>query len=85
MTKSPLAAIEQQLDRATELEADAAMATLRDAQDRLRELDGDSRIDDDRRAELEDRVKQRLRTVSERGAYNGGLGSAMNPSDDDAP
>ncbi|OVE83863.1 hypothetical protein [Natronolimnobius baerhuensis] len=85
MTESPLEEIERQLNRATELETEDAMTLIRETQDRLESLEGDSSVDAKRRTELEERVQQRLRAVSERDAYDGGLGSAMNPTDDDAP
>lgn len=83
MTDS-LAAIEDDLDRATELETDEAVELLRTARSDLDDLDGES-IDDDRRRDLERRLEQRLREVQRRDEYDGGLGSAMNPEDDEAP
>lgn len=79
-----LAAIEDDLDRATELETDEAVELLRSARSDLDDLDGES-IDDDRRRDLERRLDQRLREVQRRDEYDGGLGSAMNPEDDEAP
>lgn len=79
-----LAAIEDDLDRATELETDEAVELLRTARSDLDDLDGES-IDDDRRRDLEHRLEQRLREVQRRDEYDGGLGSAMNPEDDEAP
>lgn len=79
-----LAAIEDDLDRATELETDEAVELLRTARSDLDDLDGES-IDDDRRRDLERRLEQRLREVQRRDEYDGGLGSAMNPEDDEAP
>lgn len=79
-----LAAIEDDLDRATELETAEAVELLRSARRDLDDLDGES-IDDDRRRDLEHRLEQRLREVQRRDEYDGGLGSAMNPEDDEAP
>ncbi|RZH68393.1 hypothetical protein [Natrinema altunense] len=85
MTDPTLADVERALDRATDLEAEAAISVLWTARQDVRALSTESDIDEDRRQELETRLEQRLREVSERDAYDGGLGSAMNPTEDDAP
>ncbi|ELY83700.1 hypothetical protein [Natrinema altunense] len=85
MTDPTLADVERALDRATDLETEAAISVLRTARQDVRALSTESDIDESRRQELETRLEQRLREVSERDAYDGGLGSAMNPTEDDAP
>lgn len=37
------------------------------------------------REALETRLEQRIRAIKQRDAYDGGMGAAMNPEDDDAP
>ncbi|MEY7848930.1 hypothetical protein AB7C87_06950 [Natrarchaeobius sp. A-rgal3] len=85
MTEPTLADVERSLDRATELEAAEAVAVLRTARADLRDLGTDSEVDEDRRQALEDRLSQRIREVKNRDAYDSGLGSAMNPDEDEAP
>ena len=85
MTDPPLLAAERALERAADLETEDAVAVLRAARDDVRALEGDPDVDTDRRQELETRLDQRLREVSERDAYDSGLGAAMNPAEDDAP
>lgn len=82
MAEPTLEAIEDDLERASELETGAALEVLEDARVKLRRLED---VDAERRAEIDHRLEQRLREVGERDAYDGGLGSAMNPEDDDAP
>ncbi|MFD1563172.1 hypothetical protein ACFR99_06400 [Haloarchaeobius amylolyticus] len=85
MTDSPLATAERALDRAADLETEDAVAVLQAARDDVRALEGEPDVDTDRRQELETRLDQRLREVTERDAYDSGLGAAMNPTEDDAP
>lgn len=86
MTDATLAEIESDLERATDLERDAALALLGNARRRLDELADEPAVDDRRREELTRRVEQRLREVRNRDAYGKKrLGAAMNPEDDDAP
>ncbi len=80
-----LKAIEVDLDRADDLEAAEAIEVLRSAKGDLEAARGDPAVDSDRREELENRLDQRLREIDERDAYDGGLGAAMNPEDDEAP
>lgn len=80
-----LEAIEADLDRADDLEAAEAIEVLRSAKGDLEAARGDPAVDSDRREELENRLDQRLREIDERDAYDGGLGAAMNPEDDEAP
>lgn len=87
--------IEAALERATDLEAEAALDLLRSARADLRdgrvEAEGEGEgeksdeIDDERRESLEHRLDQRIKEIENRDAYSGGLGSAMNPEDDEAP
>ncbi|MFC7232271.1 hypothetical protein ACFQMM_14395 [Saliphagus sp. GCM10025308] len=87
--------IEAALERATDLETDEALTVLEDARRTLTDLD-DSELQEadldvdleghtSPREALETRIEQRIREIENRGAYDGGLGSAMNPEDDDAP
>jgi len=85
MTDSTLATVERALDRAADLETESAVAVLQAARDDVRTLADDSEVDEDRRQELATRLDQRLREVTERDAYDSGLGAAMNPTEDDAP
>ncbi|OLZ39518.1 hypothetical protein A6E15_00305 [Natrinema saccharevitans] len=85
MTETTLADIERALDRAAGLETEDAVSVLRTARQDVRNLATDPEVDEDRRTDLEGRVAQRIREVRERDAYDGGLGSAMNPAEDDAP
>ena len=85
MTEPTLATVERALDRAADLETEDAVAVLQAARDDVRELAGEPDVDADRRQELETRLEQRLREVTERDAYDSGLGAAMNPTEDDAP
>jgi len=85
MTDPTLATVERALDRAADLETESAVAVLQAARDDVRTLADDSEVDEDRRQELATRLNQRLREVTERDAYDSGLGAAMNPSEDDAP
>jgi hypothetical protein len=82
MTGTTLDDVEDDLERATELETEEALSVLRAAK---RDLDALDDVDEERREALEDRLDQRLRAVDERDAYDGNLGASMNPDDDDAP
>ncbi|MFP8952044.1 hypothetical protein ACLI4Z_03590 [Natrialbaceae archaeon A-arb3/5] len=85
MTETTLEDVERSLNRATELETDEAVSVLRTAREDLRDLGENPDVDEQRRRELTDRLDQRIREVKNRGAYDSGLGAAMNPDDDDAP
>lgn len=85
MTETTLAAVERALERATDLETEEAVSVLRTARQDVRDLASDPDVDEKRRRALETQLEQRIREVTERDAYDGGLGSAMNPADDDAP
>lgn len=89
MSERTLEEIEADLDRATDLEAEAAVDLLRSARADLRdgrvEVEESDEIDDNRRESLEHRLDQRIKEIENRDAYGGGLGSAMNPEDDEAP
>ncbi|MFC6768328.1 hypothetical protein [Natrinema soli] len=85
MTETTLADVERALDRADDLETEEAVSVLRTARQDLRDLGNDADVDEQRRQELEGRLEQRIREVTERDAYDSGLGAAMNPTEDDAP
>jgi len=85
MTDPTLATVEHALDRAADLETESGVAVLQAARDDVRALAGEPDVDEDHRQELETRLEQRLREVTERDAYDSGLGAAMNPTEDDAP
>ncbi|PGF16249.1 hypothetical protein CP556_09060 [Natrinema sp. CBA1119] len=85
MTETTLADVERALDRADDLETEEAVSVLRTARHDLRDLGTNADVDEQRRQELEGRLEQRIREVTERDAYDGGLGAAMNPNEDDAP
>ncbi|RQG93273.1 hypothetical protein EA462_00190 [Natrarchaeobius halalkaliphilus] len=85
MTESMLEEIERRLSRARDLEAQEAVSLLRTARADLRDRESDPDVDEERRAALETRLEQRIREIENREAYDGGLGAAMNPDDDDAP
>lgn len=85
VSEPTLEEVERRLDRATDLETEAAVATLRVARRDLRTLEDDPGVDEERRGHLADRVDQRIREVTERDAYAGELGAAMNPDEEDAP
>ncbi|RQG92108.1 hypothetical protein [Natrarchaeobius chitinivorans] len=85
MTHTTLEDVERSLDRATELETAEAVAVLRSAREDLRDLGTDPDVAEERRRALENRLDQRIREVKNRDAYDSGLGSAMNPDEDDAP
>ncbi|SER28029.1 hypothetical protein [Natrinema salaciae] len=85
MTDLTLADVERALDRAADLETEEAVAVLRTARQDVRNLANDPDVDEERRRELETRLEQRIREVKARDAYDSGLGSAMNPTEDDAP
>ncbi|WP_222916631.1 hypothetical protein [Natrinema sp. SYSU A 869] len=85
MTETTLADVERALDRAADLETAEAVSVLRTARQDVRDLATDPDVDEERRAELETRLEQRIREVRERDAYDGGLGAAMNLDEDEAP
>lgn len=85
MTDTTLEGVERALDRATDLETEAAVSVLRTARQDLERLGTEADVDEQRRQALEDRLEQRIREVEERDAYDSGLGAAMNPEDDEAP
>lgn len=85
MTDTTVEDIEHTLNRATDLEAEAAVDELRTAKRELEALETDPSVDDDRRKALENRLEQRIREVKNRDAYDSELGAAMNPEDEDAP
>ncbi|ELY68725.1 hypothetical protein [Natrinema versiforme] len=85
MTDTTLADVERALDRAADLETEEAVAVLRTAKQDLADLGSNPDVDEERRRDLETRLEQRIREVSERDAYDSGLGAAMNPAEDDAP
>ncbi|MCU4927047.1 hypothetical protein OB905_13845 [Halobacteria archaeon AArc-dxtr1] len=87
MTEATFTEIESDLGRASELERESAIALLEKARRRLESCEDDPDVDEERRRELERRVKQHLRTVRNRDAYGDEeeLGAALNPDEDDAP
>ncbi len=85
MSETTLADIERALDRAADLETEAAVSVLRTARQDLQDLGNDADVDEERRRELETDLEQRIRAVEERDAYDGGVGASMNPAEDDAP
>ncbi|WP_247002969.1 hypothetical protein [Halosolutus gelatinilyticus] len=85
MTRTTLEDVERSLDRAADLDAEEAVSVLRTAREDLRALGNDPDVDEKRREELEERLRQRIREVENRDAYDSGLGAAMNPDEDDAP
>lgn len=85
MTETTLADVERALERAADLETEEAVSVLRTARQDVRDLATDADVDEDRRTDLEHRLAQRIREVRSRDAYDGGLGAAMNPTEDDAP
>ncbi|MDS0476747.1 hypothetical protein [Natrinema sp. 1APR25-10V2] len=85
MTETTLTDVERALDRAADLETEEAVSVLRTARQDLQDLGNDADVDEERRRELETDLEQRIRAVEERDAYDGGLGSSMNPTEDDAP
>ncbi|PCR90852.1 hypothetical protein [Natrinema ejinorense] len=85
MTEPTLTDVERALDRAAGLETAEAVSVLRTARQDVRDLANNPDVDEERRQELETRLEQRIREVKERDAYDSGLGSAMNPAEDDAP
>ncbi len=85
MTDTTLEDVEHTLDRATDLEAEAAVDELRTAKGELEALEYDSDVDQDRRQELATTLEQRIREVKNREAYDSAFGAAMNPDDEDAP
>lgn len=86
MSDAPLEAIEETLDRATDLSDDEALSRLQSAKRDLEahRTNGDA-TDEKRVTELEDRLNQRIREVSERDAYDSGMGASMEPDDENAP
>lgn len=84
-TSPALEGIEDDLDRAAELDEETAIELLRSAKRELKAARDDPSVDDDARERLTRRVEQRIREIDERDAYDGGLGAAMNPEDDEAP
>lgn len=85
MTETTLEDVERSLDRATDLETEDAISVLRTAREDLQALGNDPDVDEQHRKALEERLDQRIREVQNRDAYDGGLGAAMNPDEDDAP
>lgn len=85
MAETTLADAERALAQASDLETEDAVTVLRTARRNLREKRNDPDVDEVRREELETRLEQRIRVVTARDAYDGGLGSAMNPTEEDAP
>lgn len=80
-----LDSVEEDLERATELDEREAIELLRSAKREVKAARDDPSVDPDRREELRNRLDQRIREIGERDAYDGGLGAAMNPEDDEAP
>lgn len=79
-------AVEDALERARNLDDEAARAVLERARRDLRACRDDPSVDDERLEALEMRLAQRRREVGERDAYDGGgMGAAMNPEEEDAP
>lgn len=85
MTEPTLEDVERRLDRVTDLEDEEAVSVLRGIREDLQALGNDPDVDEEARQELETQVDQHVRAVTERDAYEGELGAAMNPDDEDAP
>nr|WP_049890251.1 hypothetical protein [Natronorubrum sulfidifaciens] len=85
MPEPTLEDVEHSLDRATDLETEAAVAALQTARQDLTALEGEPTVDETRRQELATTLEQRLREVKNREAYDSAFGAAMNPDDEDAP
>ncbi len=86
MADRTLADVESALERARDLETEAAVDLLERARRDLEELTDGPDVDQEHRRALENRLEQRMREVRNRDAYDGGgLGAAINPDEDDAP
>lgn len=86
MTDRSLPDVESDLERAADLETDAAVELLERAHRDLAELADDPGVDQDHRRTLENRLEQRVRELRNRDAYDGGeIGAAMDPNEDNAP
>ena len=84
MPDATLADVEDALEAARDLPEDEAAAVLRDAREDVEALRGREDVVEEELSAIEDRIDQRLRQVSERDAYDGGAGAAVNPDDEDA-
>ncbi|SIR97842.1 hypothetical protein [Natronorubrum thiooxidans] len=85
MPETTLADVQHSLDRAIDLETEAAVDELRTARQNLAALEGEPAVDEARRRELATTLEQRIREVRNRDAYDSELGAAMNPEEEDAP
>lgn len=85
MTDTTLDDVERNLGRVDELEQEEAISVLQTAKRDLEAMSTDGDVDEERRQALEDRLDQRMREIEERDAYDGNVGEAMNPEDNDAP
>ena len=84
MPDATLTDVEDALEAARDLPEDEAAAVLRDAREDAEALRGREDVGEDELSAIQDRIDQRLRQVSERDAYDGAAGAAVNPEDEDA-
>ncbi len=82
----PLDEIETTLNETTEItDDDRARKRLEAAREELSELREGGDVDTDRAADLDTRIDQRLRAITERDSYEvDSMGAADNPDEDDA-
>lgn len=87
MTDASLEGVEDDLDRAADLETERALDVLEGARGDVEALADDPDVDEEERRDLEQRLGQRIREVRNREDYDGGggTGAAMNPDEEDAP
>ena len=85
MTTDTLEDAEDAIERATELDDEEALSLLQATRRDLQDCRAEGSVEEERADALEDQLTQRIREVSEREKYDVGLGSAMNPEDEDAP
>ena len=84
MPDATLADVEDALEAARDLPQEDAEAVLCEAREDAEALRGREDVVEDELTAIEDRIDQRITQVRERDAYDGELGAAMNPDEEDA-
>ncbi|WP_247730875.1 hypothetical protein [Halovivax limisalsi] len=85
MPDDPIERVESALDRAAEVPADEAVTLLESARADLADARSRGAVDTETAADLATRLTRRIREIEERDAYDGGMGAAMEPDEEDAP
>lgn len=82
-SESTLDEVEEALDELDATDGEPETEELRQARERLEAVSPETKAERERANELEARIDRRLDEQREKGAYDGGMGAALNPEEDE--